>query len=138
MKIGSSKGFYKWADDVKKAFRHKRELEDKLKYYERLINHYQAISYDSVRVSSSRSNVEDKLLFYLGKIEKINSSIKKADDIIRNYYEIRSKAGDKGSRYLELFIEKGLSVNLISKLDSVNKQGIYNAFKDIFRNISDL
>jgi len=126
LKTGLNAPFYKWIDDVKKAIRHKRELEEKLDYYQSRLTGYQAVVYDSIGSSSSRNNVEDNLLFIIGKIDQVKSKIEKSSQKIREYHYLKKNVSSKDEILIEYLVETILSITEISIRIHVSRNYVYN------------
>jgi DNA-directed RNA polymerase specialized sigma subunit len=121
-----SKDFYKWIDDIKKAYRHKAELEEKLAYYESRLVGYNAVTYDSISSGSNRNHVEDKLLFVIDKIEKVKSKLRNKENQIDNYLSFKSNLTEQEGKVLEYLVEMSLSKIEIAKSTGVSKTRLYD------------
>ena len=126
MKNGSKEAFYKWIDDVKKAFRHKTELEEKLRYYERRLVGYNAVTYDSIGSDSRKNNVEENLLYTIGKIEKVKSKIRKANSIVLEYQEFKENLKEQERQLLNNFVELNLSIGEVATSMKISRSRVYN------------
>ena len=126
MKNGSKEAFYKWKDDVKKAFRHKTELEEKLRYYERRLVGYNAVTYDSIGSDSRKNNVEENLLYTIGKIEKVKSKIRKANSIVLEYQEFKENLKEQERQLLNNFVELNLSIGEVATSMKISRSRVYN------------
>lgn len=133
MKTGLNAPFYKWVDDVKKAIRHKRELEEKLEYYQSRLTGYQAVVYDSIGSSSSRNNVEDNLLFIIGKIDAIEHKLKEVDFVINDYVLFKEKLIEKEALLLEMFVETNLQNSTIALRVKVSKSRLFQIINELSR-----
>jgi len=133
LKSGLNKEFYKWVDDVKKAIRHKKELEDKLEYFESRLTGYQAVVYDSIGSSSSRNNVEDNLLYVIGKIDAVNDQMKEVRMRINEYIVFKSKLSGKTNLLLEYLIESNLQQSIISLNLNLSKSRFYQIVNELSR-----
>ena len=133
MKTGLNAPFYKWIDDVKKAIRHKRELEEKLEYYQSRLTGYQAVVYDSIGSSSSRNNVEDNLLFIIGKIDSIEFKMEEVAFAINRYLLFKEKLMEKEQLLLELLVETNMSITDISFRMIISKSRVYDILNSIIR-----
>ncbi|MBU1093345.1 MAG: hypothetical protein KKH01_02655 [Firmicutes bacterium] len=138
MKTGLNAPFYKWIDDVKKAIRHKRELEEKLEYYQSRLTGYQAVVYDSIGSSSSRNNVEDNLLFIIGKIDAIEHKLKESEMIINKYKLFKVRLKDKEILLLEYLVGTELDKSMLALKLSVTKSGLYSILSMVIRKYIDL
>ncbi len=133
MKTGLNAPFYKWIDDVKKAIRHKRELEEKLEYYESRLTGYQAVVYDSIGSSSSRNNVEENLLYVIGKIDQVKMKIENVERIIKGYFDFKLTLKEQESTLLEHLVETTLSKTEISVRISISRTRIYKLIDAVIR-----
>jgi DNA-directed RNA polymerase specialized sigma subunit len=131
LKTGLNAPFYKWIDDVKKAIRHKRELEVKLEYYQSRLTGYQAVVYDSIGSSSSRNNVEDNLLFIIGKIDQIKYKVDLIYLKIQEYQNLKKKLSKQGRTLLEYLIETNLSIKEITFRMLVSRSRVYVCVNEI-------
>ncbi len=131
LRTGLNAPFYKWIDDVKKAIRHKRELEEKLEYYQSRLTGYQAVVYDSIGSSSSRNNVEDNLLFIIGKIDQIKYKVDLIYLKIQEYQNLKKKLSKQGRTLLEYLIETNLSIKEITFRMLVSRSRVYVCVNEI-------
>ena len=136
MKTGLNAPFYKWIDDVKKAIRHIRELEEKLEYYQSRLTGYQAVVYDSIGSSSSRNNVEDNLLFIIGKIDEIEYKMKEVSIMIKDYKTFKEKLNGTEILVLKLLIETDLRKSTISNSLKISKSRLYTIISDLSNSIA--
>ena len=68
-KRGLNEPFYKWLDDVRRAIRKEKELQEKLQYYNVKLIGYKGVVYDRIG-SSSTSPSEKDLLYWIDKINQ--------------------------------------------------------------------
>lgn len=122
---GSKTSFYKWIDDIKKAYRHRNELEEKLQFYESRLIGYNAVTYDSIGSSSTKNNVEENLLYVIGKIDKVNAKLDKAQKLIDEYNRFKSKLKLQESLVLEYLVETSLSKSEIAYTLHLSRSRIY-------------
>lgn len=134
LKTGLNAPFYKWIDDVKKAIRHKRELEEKLEYYQSRLTGYQAVVYDSIGSSSSRNNVEDNLLFIIGKIDSMNNRIHIVETKIKKFKVLKSNLNNQQCKLVEYLIETSFSKTEIAKTMMLSRSRVYYLIQSIIRN----
>ena len=125
MKTGSKTSFYKWIDDIKKAYRHRTELEEKLQFYETRLVGYNAVTYDSIGSSSTKNNVEDNLLYVIGKIDKVKVRINKAQKLIDEYVTFKSMLKPQEALVLEYLVETSLNKRDIAVRLKVSRSRIY-------------
>ncbi|MBU1142529.1 MAG: hypothetical protein KKH92_02670 [Firmicutes bacterium] len=72
---GLNEPFYKWIDDVRRAMRKEKELQEKLEFYNMKLIGYKGVSYDRIGSSGSRSSGDSELLFWLDKISTLEQKI---------------------------------------------------------------
>jgi DNA-directed RNA polymerase specialized sigma subunit len=125
LKTGSKTSFYKWIDDIKKAYRHRAELEEKLQFYETRLIGYNAVTYDSIGSSSTKNNVEENLLYVIGKIDKVKSKIDKAQKLIDQYNSFKSKLKQQEALVLEYLVETSLKKIDIAARLKISRSRIY-------------
>ena len=82
---GLNEPFYKWIDDVRRAMRKEKELQEKLEFYNMKLIGYKGVSYDRIGSSGSRSSGDSELLYWLDKIDKTEKQIVKYLVIIDMY-----------------------------------------------------
>lgn len=122
---GSKTSFYKWIDDIKKAYRHKTELEEKLQFYETRLIGYNAVTYDSIGSSSTKNNVEDNLLYVIGKIDKVKARLDKAQKLIDEYISFKSKLKPQEALVLEYLVELSMSKSEIAYIMHLSRSRMY-------------
>ncbi len=74
-KTGINEPFYKWLDDVRRAMRKEKELQEKLKLYERKMISCKGVSYDRIGSTSTSPNEKD-LLYWIEKINETEKMLK--------------------------------------------------------------
>jgi len=67
-KNGLNAEFYKWIDDVRRAMRKEKELQEKLRYYNMRFVGCKSVSYDRIG-SAGTSGAEKDLYYWLDKID---------------------------------------------------------------------
>ncbi len=72
---GLNEPFYKWIDDIRRAMRKEKELQEKLEFYNMKLIGYKGVSYDRIGSSGSRSSGDSELLYWLDKIENLEYMI---------------------------------------------------------------
>ncbi|MDX9797532.1 MAG: hypothetical protein RBT05_01600 [Bacteroidales bacterium] len=122
---GSKTSFYKWIDDIKKAYRHKTELEEKLQFYETRLIGYNAVNYDSIGSSSTKNNVEDNLLYVIGKIDKVKARLEKAQKLIDEYVTFKSMLKSQEALMIEYLVETSFSKMDIAAQLNVSRSRVY-------------
>lgn len=133
MKTGSKISFHKWIDDIKKAYRHKTELEEKLEFYESRLINYKAVTYDSIGSGSNRNHVEEDLLYAISKIEETEIRIDRAQKLIKAYLAFKSGLKDQEEKVLEYLVETSLSKYEIARIIRVSKTRVYDIIFSIKR-----
>ena len=131
MKSGSKEAFYKWIDDVKKAYRHIKELEEKKLYWENRLNKYNAVTFDRIGSGTSNKSVEEKVLYVIGKINELKIKIKKTNKLIEDYVTFKSKLKEQEKVVLEYLVETSLSKREIAMRNGVSKSRVYFVINDI-------
>ena len=72
---GLNEPFYKWIDDVRRAMRKEKELQEKLEFYKMKLIGYKGVSYDRIGSSGSRSSGDSELMYWLDKISTLEHKI---------------------------------------------------------------
>jgi len=73
-KRGLNEPFYKWLDDVRRAIRKEKELQEKLQYYNVKLIGYKGVVYDRIG-SSSTSPSEKDIVYWIEKINEVERKI---------------------------------------------------------------
>ncbi len=128
---GSKTSFYKWIDDIKKDYRHKTELNEKLQFYETRLIGYNAVTYDSIGSSSTKNNVEENLLYVIGKIDKVKAKLDKAQKLIDEYIIFKNKLKPQEVLVLEYLVETSLNKRDIATILKVSRSRIYTILEKI-------
>ncbi len=128
---GSKTSFYKWIDDIKKAYRHRTELEEKLQFYETRLIGYNAVTYDSIGSSSTKNNVEDNLLYVIGKIDKVKARLDKAQKLIDEYNSFKSKLKPQEALVLEYLVETSFSKSVIANRIKASRSRVFQIIDNI-------
>jgi len=84
---GLNEPFYKWIDDVRRAIRKEKELQEKLEFYNMKLIGYKGVSYDRIGSSGSRSSGDSELMYWIDKIELVENSLVEQKAVIRKYNE---------------------------------------------------
>ncbi|MEW6606284.1 MAG: hypothetical protein AB1414_02355 [bacterium] len=126
---GLNEPFYKWIDDVRRAMRKEKELQEKLEFYNMKLIGYKGVSYDRIGSSGSRSSGDSELLFWLDKIDIIEKHVFNNNKIISSYYSFISKITcDEILLLKQLTIDKKANikneVNLYSKSEKFKRINI--------------
>ncbi|MBN2835146.1 MAG: hypothetical protein JXR48_09290 [Candidatus Delongbacteria bacterium] len=86
-KTGLNDLFYKWCDEVRRATRKIKEFNEKLMYYEGKLVGYNSASYDYIISKKSSKTTDDKILFWIDKIDKLEKNnvkyYKKRDEYLK-------------------------------------------------------
>ena len=133
---GSKTSFYKWIDEIKKAYRHKTELEEKLQFYETRLIGYNAVTYDSIGSSSTKNNVEENLLYVIDKIDKAKARLDKIQKLIDEYLSFKSNLNQQEALVLEYLVETSLSKIAIGLRMKISKSRVYDIIIEIIRQYS--
>lgn len=128
---GLNAEFYKWIDDVRKAYRHKNELVEKLQFYESRLVGYNAVTYDSIRSSSTKNNVEDNLLYVIGKIDKVNERLNRAQKLIDKYISIKNELLPQEICVLEYLVDTSLTKSEIADELFLSRTYVYKLISSI-------
>jgi len=80
---GLNEPFYKWIDDVRRALRKEKELQEKLEFYNMKLIGYKGVSYDRIGSSGTRSSGDSELLFWLDKIVYIEKNIENNQKLLK-------------------------------------------------------
>lgn len=72
---GLNEPFYNWIDDVRRAMRKEKELQEKLEFYNMKLIGYKGVSYDKIGSSGSRSSGDSELMYWLDKISTLEHKI---------------------------------------------------------------
>ena len=82
---GLNEPFYKWIDDVRRAMRKEKELQEKLEFFNMKLIGYKGVSYDRIGSSGSRSSGDSELLYWLDKIDQVEKQLTKNSMTLSNY-----------------------------------------------------
>ena len=82
---GLNEPFYKWIDDVRRAMRKEKELQEKLEFFNMKLIGYKGVSYDRIGTSGSRSSGDSELLYWLDKIDQVEKQLTKNSMTLSNY-----------------------------------------------------
>lgn len=116
---GLNEPFYKWIDDVRRAMRKEKELQEKLEFYNMKLIGYKGVSYDRIGTSGSRSSGDSELLYWLDKIDLVEKQIKRYSNIILEYNDFKKSVGIKEALILDEWIS-GVVHHKSNRID-VNK-----------------
>ena len=101
---GLNEPFYRWIDDVRRAMRKEKELQEKLEFYNMKLIRYKGVSYDRIGSSGSRSSGDSELLYWLDKIDLVEKQIKRYSNIILKYNDFKKSVGIKEALTLDEWI----------------------------------
>jgi hypothetical protein len=126
---GLNEPFYKWIDDVRRAMRKEKELQEKLEFYNIKLIGYKGVSYNRIGSSGSRSSGDSELLYWLDKIDIIEKHVFNNNKIISSYYSFISEITcDEILLLKQLIIDKKANikneVNLYSKSEKYKRINI--------------
>ena len=82
---GLNEPFYKWIDDVRRAMRKEKELQEKLEFFNMKLIGYKGVSYDRIGTSGSRSSGDSELLYWLDKIDQVEKQLTKNSMTLSKY-----------------------------------------------------
>ena len=91
---GLNEPFYKWIDDVRRAMRKEKELQEKLEFCNMKLIGYKGVSYDRIGSSGSRSSGDSELLYWLDKIDEAEKTIAVYRKILDEYKFLVSTLND--------------------------------------------
>ena len=91
---GLNEPFYKWIDDVRRAMRKEKELQEKLEFYNMKLIGYKGVSYDRIGSSGSRTSGDNELLYWLDKITAIENRIREVERLLSEYKSIMKNLND--------------------------------------------
>ncbi len=117
---GLNEPFYKWIDDVRRAIRKEKELQEKLEFYNMKLIGYKGVSYDRIGSSGSRSSGDSELLYWLDKMDIIEKLVFNNNKIISSYYSFLSKITCDEILLLKQLII-GNKVNIFSKSEKYKR-----------------
>jgi len=127
---GLNEPFYKWIDDVRRAMRKEKELQEKLEFYNMKLIGYKGVSYDRVGSSGSRSSGDGELLYWLEKIDQILVLIEKNEQTIKKYKSFNIKIKKNLSILLETIIkEQKIRKNEYTLVNSIIREWFSDAAK---------
>ena len=127
---GLNEPFYKWIDDVRRAMRKEKELQEKLEFYNMKLIGYKGVSYDRIGSSGSRSSGDGELLYWLEKIDQILVLIEKNEQIIKKYKSFSIKIQKNLSILLETIIkERKIRKNEYTLVNSIIREWFSDAAK---------
>ena len=73
-KYGLNEPFYKWIDEVRRAFRKEKELLEKLEYYNVKFMGYKGVNYGGLP-GGGRSKGDEDMLYWLDKIDELSKQL---------------------------------------------------------------
>lgn len=111
---GLNEPFYKWIDDVRRAMRKEKELQEKLEFYNMKLIGYKGVSYDRIGSSGSRSSGDSELLYWIDKIAHLEHMIIQNKSSLVSY-----------SNFIEQLQQKD-RLALISKINYIRIPNLYN------------
>ena len=109
---GLNEPFYKWVDDVRRAMRKEKELQEKLEFYNMKLIGYKGVSYDRIGSSGTRSTGDGELLYWLDKIDQLNLIILHNSDVIKKSLEFQKLLINEE---VEVYINCMLQLNNVKK-----------------------
>lgn len=103
MKNTLNESFYQWIKEIKVFQSKLKKLKEELKFYNSKLIGCSSISYDIIRTSSSISS-NDKITFWLIKIEEVENEIKQLIRQITPFNSFVSALSTQEQQVLELLI----------------------------------
>lgn len=124
---GLNEPFYKWIDDVRRAMRKEKELQEKLEFYNMKLIGYKGVSYDRIGSSGSRSSGDSELLYWLDKIHKTEKLITLNNHVINEFKSFTQKLNITESDIINELVFKGIINIDASKKSKSNRYQIINS-----------
>ena len=124
---GLNEPFYKWSDDVRRAMRKEKELQEKLEFYNMKLIGYKGVSYDRIGSSGSRSSGDSELLYWLDKIEKTEILIAHNNSVIKEFESFAQKMNIAEATILYELVFKRTTDTNSPKISKSNRYQIINS-----------
>jgi len=113
---GLNEPFYKWIDDVRRAMRKEKELQEKLEFYNMKLIGYKGVSYDRIGSSGSRSSGDSELLYWLDKIAQAEINIEQNNKKLYEKYSFTKTLNN-----IELYVFNEILGSYDIKDNNLNK-----------------
>lgn len=123
-KTGINAPFYKWLDDVRRAMRKEKELQEKLKFYERQLISCKGVSYDRIGSASTSPNEKD-LLYWIDKISIVKRDLVECSNLIEDYLLLTSQLSIAEIELIST-INSSQQLSSVDKLTRSNRYQIIN------------
>ena len=123
---GLNEPFYKWIDDVRRAMRKEKELQEKLEFYNMKLIGYKGVSYDRIGSSGSRSSGDSELLYWLDKIEKTEKSASVFQKILDEFKLLVSTLNDTETIVINNLVLKKTQDSIIQIMTKSHRYQIIN------------
>ena len=123
---GLNEPFYKWIDDVRRAMRKEKELQEKLELYNMKLIGYKGVSYDRIGSSGSRSSGDSELLYWLDKIDKVEESIMLNKRIVNDYRLLVDKLDSIENDILNEILDNKIHKNVTKPVTKSHRYQIIN------------
>jgi len=92
-KTGLNAEFYKWIDDVRRAMRKEKELQEKLRYYNMKLVGCKSVSFDQIGPTGTAS-LERDIYFWIHKIKETEYILKVISQRIVQFSKFLSNISD--------------------------------------------
>lgn len=112
-KSGLNAPFYQWLDDVRRAMRKEKELQEKLKFYEAKLVGYKSVVYDRIGPPGTSGSEKD-LFYWMDKLEHANRDLVKVKKAISEYQVFLESQGPLEQEVLSQLVLHHRSVGSIS------------------------
>ena len=109
---GLNEPFYKWIDDVRRAMRKEKELQEKLEFYNMKLIGYKGVSYDRIGSSGSRSSGDSELLYWIEKIDQIEKAKIINYVVIKGYEDFLTLITPLEQKFIVLYIQNCIFQNM--------------------------
>lgn len=83
-KTGLNAEFYKWIDDVRRAMRKEKELQEKLRYYNMKLTSCRGMTYDRIG-SAGTAGGERDLYYWIERTDGASQKLAKATKVVYEY-----------------------------------------------------
>lgn len=124
---GLNEPFYKWIDDVRRAIRKEKELQEKLEFYNMKLIGYKGVSYDRIGSSGSRSSGDSEVLFWLDKIDQTEKQIALNNHVINEFKSFVQELNITESIIINELLFKGIIIKNSTKKSKSNRYRIINS-----------
>lgn len=129
-KPGLNEPFYKWIDDVRRAIRKEKELQEKLKYYNKKLVGCKGADYGGF-TGGGINKGDDDILYWLSKIEEIEKKISNQQILIDKYNGFLISLDSNAKMILKVLIQEAFSRKDHYEILNVSKQKYYDMINQI-------